>query len=212
VSERTCTPVEVLIGVLAKETKGLDFNNVPATGDPNQQICRTQKCVDNVYGNGGGPYSFTLGLPPEFIGTFNSHISHAEIAPLYQECINNLSVMLSSGTMTLDARTAPQDGRIMGQSMCAFSANFWRYMSRPKLDSRLTQYPSCTGENKRSYALSEITQNNLDYFLGVHFAPGACTDPSSDFHIACLDGVRLFNLSIQLYKDDVQAVVNACRG
>ena len=84
-------------------------------------------------------------------------------------------------------------------------------MALSKNDPRLTQYPACTGDSKRSYQLSEISQNDLDYFLGIHYAPGACLDSSNPLYGACTDAVARFNKSIQLFSDEVQAVVAQCK-
>lgn len=215
VSERTCTPVEVILGVFAKETSGLNYHGADAsvketviTGDPNESICRTEKCVTKD-GGGSGPFSFTQ-------SNFDAHIRlglgsssyENTVSPLYQECINGLSVTLSDGKKSL---TAGPDARIMGHAMCAFSANFWRYMSLNKREgSGLKKYEYCTGANKRSYALSEITLNNLEYGLSIHCSPGSLKSDHPD-HAFCSDAISRFKDAIDKLGGPAQNVINSCK-
>jgi hypothetical protein len=200
VSKRTCTPPEILIGILAKESKGMNYHGAGQpetvdTGDPNELICRTAACVSN---SGGiyGAYSYTQ-------GDFLAHASHGQIAPLYNDCINGLSVKLKDGVKTL---TVSPDSRALGHAMCVMSADFWRYMLVWK------QKPACTGADKKMYELKDIDPAILDKYLGVHCAPG-WDDPTSanyKYHDFCAGAVVSFDESIKLFSDDVAALKGVC--
>ncbi len=199
VSKRTCIPAEILVGVLAKETSGMNYhgpgNETTDTGDPNELICRTTACLS---GSGDqGPYSYSQGL-------FESYITHSQIAPLYNQCIDGLSVNLNSGTKTLSGSPTSKS---MGQSMCVFAADFWRYMGVWNVK------PACTGSNKRPYSLSEIDPAIVDRYLGVHCAPGwdDPTSPNYKYHDFCAAAIVSFDNAIQLFSDDVANVRNVCK-
>lgn len=137
VSKYTCTPAEFIIGVLAGETRGLNYNgssDSPIKGDVNEKICRTSACVTGQSG-ALGPFSWTQS---GYVAQANTWGNNA------QAC---LSALGAQGGL---------DSKLLGQDMCITSAKFWGSMHD---NGNVTN--SCSGPAQRSYSLNEINLDGL---------------------------------------------------
>ena len=138
VSKYTCTPAEFIVGVLAGETRGLNYNgstDSPITGDVNEKVCRTKACVDNQTG-ALGPFSWSQ------LGYTNQYNVWG---PNARDCLNAIGQISS----------AP-DSRVLGQDMCVTSAKFWG-----SIHDNGNPTSSCSGDNQRSYSLDEVSADGL---------------------------------------------------
>ncbi|HEX6977134.1 MAG TPA: hypothetical protein VF185_02115 [Patescibacteria group bacterium] len=185
VSRYTCTPAELLIGVLSQETRGrtvTSFNPLtqePITGDPNQKVVRTERCLNGDLNdpNGCGPYSW------------HPFVTYTNMAGQWQkqaaDCINHFGV------------SSPLDQRIIAQAMCYTSAHFWGSI-RLK-DSSL---PDCTGENQKPYTLDQVDP------AGVRLATlQFCGEAENGvFTPRCQSYADTYNTMIEGYKASVGIV------
>ncbi len=160
VSKYTCTPAEVLVGIMSQETGGVTYTNFSKnnlvshtiSGDPNEKImtdyrCQTEANLPNV---SCGPYSWTLGY-------YRNVYNHGDNQQAIQDCVTNLRVALGDGEKSLNP--GDPDPRILGQAMCATSANFWRSYNKG------AGMPSCSGANQKAYSLKDVPQSGTDLVI-----------------------------------------------
>ncbi len=159
-SRRTCSPPELILGVLAQETGGknwvskppsppvFDQNDLPITGDPNESVCRTSRCLDLK----GKPAAEGFGVLGAYSYVYTNYINHiAKYGAGAAYCASNLAVGLTSGTVSLSPPNfSNNDPRSIGHAMCITSTKFWVGMreASPSL-------PDC-GSPRKSYSLDEV--------------------------------------------------------
>jgi hypothetical protein len=101
VAKVTCTPAEILIGMMAKESRGLANGNTPYNGDPNE--IGNRNCAGT--GNNCGAYSF----------------ADIDISAAYKWRPDQMNKCLQELGLTPGER----DQRKLGVSLCAAGTEFW---------------------------------------------------------------------------------------
>ncbi len=144
VSDTTCIPAEVLIGVLAKESTGLASEGVPISSDPKQLV--TRNGCENIdihdrtgleYYRACGAYQYSqANITGSADGSDRGQI--AAYGDAIKPCLKALGI---------DLPDADLDTRMVGVSMCTAAANMWR-------GTTLSKSRACDG---RGRSLNEIT-------------------------------------------------------
>jgi hypothetical protein len=190
VSKYTCTPAEVLIGVLAKESRGLTLVNgvdQPDTGDPLQIITRQTACNDldptnsnsDIYYRACGAYQYAQANIRDQIATYGAPITN---------CLSKIT-------------GGDQDTRKLGVAMCVAGVNIWRSTYCTKNPGACT-YSSRGGnygcDTDKGYSLKELFDQG--YTQG-HFFGG----------IAAFHGNNEANTNYWAFVEQYQAAVEAVR-
>jgi hypothetical protein len=131
-SKYTCTPAEVLVGVMAKETSGLTFGDVPVTGNPNEKVSRQFWCADSYFqedqimqnvsynGNQIPPYRLGCGAyqfaQVDIFLELNRYGGKNTPDSSLNKCLSNLSADLDSGTEKLDLGRFDLDNFLLNRS------------------------------------------------------------------------------------------------
>ncbi len=206
VSKATCTPAELLVGVLAQETGGqkvTDFhaNNVkkePITGDPNEKIPGSYYfCQDNYpwQRNSCGPYSWTA-------YDYAGQLEDPEIRRLATDCVNALGDTMGLQNTSLDEGSL--DTRTLGQAMCVTSAKFWNSI-RDEGKIQGTPVSDCSAANKKAYKLSEVDPEGISLAIR-HFYGDATNTAYGGF-----DAVyKIYKSLIDGYAGEVDSVRTSC--
>ncbi|HSX48978.1 MAG TPA: hypothetical protein VLE44_01850 [Candidatus Saccharimonadales bacterium] len=105
VAKATCTPAEILIGIMAKESRGLANGNTPYMGDPNE--IGTRNC--NSSNSNCGAYSFL----------------NIDIRAQYQHRPDQMNSCLTSIGLPTGSVSDLPDLRKLGVSLCAAAVEFW---------------------------------------------------------------------------------------
>lgn len=147
VSKYTCTPAEILVGILAKESSGQTAQSVNGTnlvgatqtvltGDPNEKGIRQFWSLD-IYdpmnpnappipaGNtnaGISPYILGGG-PYQFTPDLLTRAINTQYKSATSECLSNVGITLPSGATATNDQAL--DNRQVGDSMCLASAVIW---------------------------------------------------------------------------------------
>ncbi len=213
VSKYTCTPPEIIVGILAKESKGRTFTvpgtEVVASGDPNEIITRQLACnnldLSNkdaaIYYQSCGAFQFAEFALTEQLRVYGGRDSSI------QDCIDNLQVTLANGTKKLNG--ADLDTRKMGVSMCVASAKMWRSLfcadgsknCIPKQKEYQANSYECSGANRTSHNLSDYSEAEIRFSAG-------------GFHGAQDLAVENYWSFIQQYKgqvDKVRSELSSCK-
>ncbi len=101
VAKATCTPAEILIGIMAKESRGLANGDTPYMGDPNE--IGNRNCA--ATNNNCGAYSF----------------ADIDIAAAYQHRADQMNSCL----VAIGLQPGERDQKKLGVSLCAASTEFW---------------------------------------------------------------------------------------
>jgi hypothetical protein len=190
VSKYTCTPAEVLIGVMAKESRGLtNVNGVdqPASGDPKEIITRQVACNSlnpndssaDIYYRACGAYQYAQANIRDQIATYGAPVT------------NCLSKIVGGDI----------DTRELGVSMCVAGVNIWRSTYCTKNPGACT-YSSRGGnygcDNEKGLSLKEYFDQG--YTKG-HFFGG----------IAAFHGNNEANENYWAFVEQYTAAVEAVR-
>lgn len=101
VAKATCTPTEILIGIMAKESRGLANGDTPYMGDPNE--IGNRNCA--ATNNNCGAYSF----------------ADIDIAAAYQHRADQMNSCL----VAIGLQPGERDQKKLGVSLCAAGTEFW---------------------------------------------------------------------------------------
>jgi hypothetical protein len=212
VSKYTCTPPEIIVGILAKESRGrtfVDGKDVPDSGDPNEIITREVACnaldLNNkdaaIYYHSCGAFQFA-----EFALTEQLRVYGGKDSSI-QDCIDNVQVTLANGTKKLNG--SDLDTRKLGVSMCVASAKMWHSLycadgSKQCIQNQREYQANsygCSGADRRSHSLSDYSEAEIRFSAG-------------GFHGAQDLAVNNYWGYIQQYKgqvDKVKTELSACK-
>jgi hypothetical protein len=162
VSDYTCTPAEMIIGVMAKESQGLDKSGGDVmSGDPNQfnkTIGSPGSCDSPAPDTVCGSFQFTQ---------FELDSEASQYSPQLNDCLASLQPTLPDGS---SPKINGKDNRQLGASMCVAAARIWRgiYCGGVSAAECLAQKGKTYTCDAKAKALSSFTSkdisNGFNYF------------------------------------------------
>ncbi len=180
VAKVTCTPAEILIGMMAKESRGLANGNTPYMGNPNE--VGNRNCVGANYSCGAYGFGFI---------DMKSQFQHRPAA--MNACLTSIGLPPAS------INNLP-DQRILGVSLCAAAVEFWDGM---------VCSPSQRACDGNEHALSSIAPGQIEN-SALEFHAKDCDPSQSGKNRDFDGAWKYYDQFIKIYAPDVARVRAQC--